>query len=461
MRVSREAQIILFFGIIAIVAYARSYIALTLLTGLVFLSIPVISLIWAMMASRAIEVRREFPEEAVAGEQLFATYSFTNNSTFPAFGLQFNDVASRGFITGLDLRESSSISLRESISSLGKFFKYLGVTLLEEVDLFEESFQKTGFKAEFPLDVPPLKKGVWFTKSIPLEFPVRGKYRVGPGNLHAGDPLGIFKIPLKAHGFTEILVLPTWTSLRFFPSGGSSRILRDENVSRDKEGSSPEFLGVREYREGDPLKMVHWKLSAKHDQLMVKQFVQQVESTWGVILDLRRGYNAGKVRETSLEYMIEIAVALLDKLDDEKIPHVLALAADDITVIENLTGERTFDEELKLMAASRNDGTLNLQERAANLSENYPHVSWVIITPRRDDDIIESVRACSKFGGAVLVVNINFNSFITEDFPQDVLVKWRKIWGEESENFDNEIASLNASLCKVRRGDDLGLIFFQ
>ncbi|MBU1022815.1 DUF58 domain-containing protein [bacterium] len=460
MKISREGLIILFFGSIAIIAFIRSWIALTLLTGLIFLSIPFISLVWAMFTIRSVEIRRELPDEAVSGEQLFASYRLTCHSMFPAYGVRLTDFATRGYISGLDVTASSGVTLRESISFIGVLLKYFGVTLIEEVDLFEEAFHSAGLDADFPLAFPPLTRGKWMTRNVPLVFPVRGKYRVGPGQIETGDPLGIFRFTVNVKGFSEILVLPTWTSLKFFPMGGSSRILRDENISQDREGASSEFLGVREYRENDPLKLVHWKLTARHNQLMVKQFVKQVESSWGVILDLRKGFNAGKGKETSLEYMVECAASLLELFDKEKIPHILALAGDDITTSENLKGERMFDEELRMLAAGRNDGTLHLHQRAINISEKYPYISWVLITARNDEDILQSINALSKFGAEVLVIHVNFNSFLTEDISPASMKKWRKMWGVEVEDFENEVLGVGAKLHQINKGDDQSLLFF-
>jgi len=110
-------MIVIFFGSIAIAAFMRSWIALTLFTGLIFLSIPLFSLIWAMIAAKSIEIRRELPDEGVAGEQLFATYQLTSRSFFSAFGVRFTDNATRGYISGLDLTASSTLTLIVNLNS--------------------------------------------------------------------------------------------------------------------------------------------------------------------------------------------------------------------------------------------------------------------------------------------------------------------------------------------------------
>lgn len=460
MRISREGLIILFFGLLAMVAFLRSGIALTLLTGMVFLFIPLSALVWVYIASKSIEVKREIPDEGVAGEQVFGTYRLTTKSTLPSFGIRFTDTATRGYVSGDELTAVTGTTLRESSSVLGRFMKYLGVTVLEEVDQFAKSFYLVGLEGEFPVNFPPLIRGNWHNKKIPLTFPVRGKYRVGPGIVEVGDPFGIFSLKIEAEGFSETLILPTWQSLRYFPIGGRSIMLKEEINPLEREGTSPEFFGIREYHTGDPLKTVHWKLTAKHRRIIVKQFTQQVESNWGIILDLKKGYNAGEGRETSLEYMIEIAASLLELFDEERVPHILAIAANELQVIENLRGEKSNYEELRMLAGCTNDGSENLMKRAASLTSDYPQVSWILITSRKDKDIADSVEILGRYGAAVLVTHVEMISFISDDLPQNMIQSWRKMWGVEMESFDDAILASGAKIFKIRKGDDLSNIYF-
>ena len=119
-----------------------------------------------------------------------------------------------------------------------------------------------------------------------------------------------------------------------------------------------------------------------------------------------------------------------------------------------------FDEELRLLAASRNDGIMHLQQRAENMSEKYPYISWVLITARNDEDILDSIDALSKFGAEVLVAHVNFNSFLAEDIPPESMRKWRKMWGVEVEDFDKKVIGVGAKLHQISKGDDQSLLFF-
>lgn len=66
----------------------------------------------------------------------------------------------------------------------------------------------------------------------------------------------------------------------------------DESDEGDKQVltiDSTELRGVREYRDGESLHRIHWKLSSKYDELMVKEFEMSLEANTLIMLDLVKG----------------------------------------------------------------------------------------------------------------------------------------------------------------------------
>lgn len=86
--------------------------------------------------------------------------------------------------------------------------------------------------------------------------------------LRAYDLLGLFPVPLRPVPTVSMLVRPD-------PSGrpplGMAQDALGENTIRQEKGVSLEDYSVRDYREGDTLRSVHWKLSSKLEQLVVRQ----------------------------------------------------------------------------------------------------------------------------------------------------------------------------------------------
>ncbi len=109
----------------------------------------------------------------------------------------------------------------------------------------------------------------------------RGPIGVRGLTLERGDPLGFF----THHGRgleTELgLVLPRFTALAARPH---VREL-EASVAAPRAGSGTEMFGVREYRPGDPLRRIHWRSSARHGELIVREFEPPGVQTLGIFCD--------------------------------------------------------------------------------------------------------------------------------------------------------------------------------
>jgi len=113
-----------------------------------------------------------------------------------------------------------------------------------------------------------------------------GMLRCSIAELRIYDALGLFSFRKKAESSYLVAVLPSVYPLMAI----NSAILQDiqNNItSRTMKGNDPsEIMDVREYRDGDRLARIHWKLSDKYDQLMVKDFGDSISNDVLLLFDL-------------------------------------------------------------------------------------------------------------------------------------------------------------------------------
>jgi uncharacterized protein (DUF58 family) len=124
-----------------------------------------------------------------------------------------------------------------------------------------------------------------------LEPVRRGIYEIGPLSVESGDPFGL------AVGFAELtqthtlVVTPRVVEL---PGAGSLRQAGDGSstiVQRAVAGSEDDLM-TREYRRGDALRRVHWRASARHGELMVRQEEPRNQPEARIVIDTRSdGYD--------------------------------------------------------------------------------------------------------------------------------------------------------------------------
>ena len=120
--------------------------------------------------------------------------------------------------------------------------------------------------------------------------PRRGLYPIGPFVVEYEDPFGMVNAIRQVGETDRLVVVPAVAEL---PPGGPT--LADgegtaQLVQRRVTGNDDD-LTTREYRAGDALRRVHWRASARHGELMVRQEEHRSHPDARVLLDTRQsGY---------------------------------------------------------------------------------------------------------------------------------------------------------------------------
>jgi uncharacterized protein (DUF58 family) len=120
-------------------------------------------------------------------------------------------------------------------------------------------------------DFRSLKGGGTAELGYRLHSTRRGLFRIGPAVVEASDPFGLVR---RFHVDREpvfLTVLPRSLALdRARPA--SRRPIHEVPRRRSLFEDPTRFLGVRDYRRGDPLQRIHWRATARSGKLQVKLF---------------------------------------------------------------------------------------------------------------------------------------------------------------------------------------------
>lgn len=141
----------------------------------------------------------------------------------------------------------------------------------------------------------------------------RGVYKIGPTQLETTDPLGLFSFTATVPITSEIVVLPEPVLARDTAGGGEGMYGLRERDGKTRRGDGMDFHGVREYREGDPLRRVHWRSSARRGHLVVVEHERAFQQDIIIALDVSKGSEFGEGRETTLEYAVKAAATIADQ----------------------------------------------------------------------------------------------------------------------------------------------------
>ena len=130
------------------------------------------------------------------------------------------------------------------------------------------------------LTIPVMRKSDSFT--IPVESYDIGLVSINIEKIILHDYLSIIKKEINTSLEASVPVLPKERNIGDFPPAvpkdGPDEFTESENIGN----ISSDVKEIREYRPGDRLQRIHWKLSAKLDDLFVKEMAHT--STLAIIL---------------------------------------------------------------------------------------------------------------------------------------------------------------------------------
>ncbi len=144
------------------------------------------------------------------------------------------------------------------------------------------------------------------TETVTFVAGSRGEYPWRPPRLACGFPFGLWDARRPVEATAPLIVWP-----RTYPvapvcdarSGLSSSGL----AARDRAGNWGDPMGVRPYRRGDPLRRVHWGLTARHGQLIVCEVQSNTSPHIQIAVDVAPSAHRGAGPDGSREWSIRVA----------------------------------------------------------------------------------------------------------------------------------------------------------
>ena len=143
-----------------------------------------------------------------------------------------------------------------------------------------------------------------------LEALPRGRYVLEAAEVVIEDPFGLQRVTVPLGEAGALVVYPRLVELHrlFSESGARSHEGRRMLLHRP---SGFDFHGVREYEEGESLRRVHWRSTARRGQLMVKELEDSPRDETAVVLDTDASAVAGIPPDSSFDVQVRAAGSVL------------------------------------------------------------------------------------------------------------------------------------------------------
>ena len=143
----------------------------------------------------------------------------------------------------------------------------------------------------------------------PLRSDVRGKFTVGPLRLRVADAFGLVELGRSFNTRSTLVVSPKVVPLPVTAVPGSWHG-DGEGRARVAAAAGEDDPAPRPYRDGDELRRVHWRSTARYGELMVRREEQQWRNHAVLLLDTRRGAHTGSGMSSSFEFAVSAAASI-------------------------------------------------------------------------------------------------------------------------------------------------------
>lgn len=207
--------------------------------------------------------------------------------------------------------------------------------------------RKGGFTARESRETFSLAPGESRRVSMELTPSRRGVIPMGDVRALLPDPLGFFQKCSRTKSTpTRLVVLPKRHRLPPLTMPGSAAFRIGGEETSNAIGSAGEFVGLREYRPGDPLRQIHWKSWAHTGRPMVKELEDTFYPRYALVLDTFPGSPDSAV----FEDMISVAASFIVGLDrNESLLDLMFIAGEAHTVTAGRGMER-MEKLLEVLA---------------------------------------------------------------------------------------------------------------
>lgn len=283
--------------------------------------------------------------------------------------------------------------------------------------------------------------------TYPLMGLARGRYRVGPLLVRAVDPFGLARIDRRFRASNEVLVTPAVLPLSQLGSAAGN------NASGE---STPQKIGlvgqddvlVREYLDGDDIRRIHWRSTARKGEIMVRREEQAWDPSVTLLLDSRAGAHAGNGRTSSFEWAVSCATSIAHHLIGNGYRLVMADAEGQVPTA---SAEDPFAAREAVLLAMTDEDTCELTGLEGALENNMQHTGEMLVAVlgRLTPDDVTALATARRGRTVGLAIVLDVDSFTIRGLRAEPEVI------AQHEACVRQLADAQWRVVQARRGDQV------
>lgn len=280
-----------------------------------------------------------------------AAYNTASNILFMTLSLMLSSLVLSGILSFINFRKLEWNLIAPKHLQVGE----VGVAELELINK-KSVFPTMSICFRVGLSEQTKESNLYMSRALPagessrLEWTFqperRGACQIRLHGVGSKFPFGFLD---KSFGSTQeqlVLVWPAPVDYHFSPTAAGRRYL--SGTSRRAAGAGSDLLNIREYVQGDPPRLIHWKASARLNKLMIRQLAQEGESGFHIKLDPDHRSWSG----LQFEHLCSAVCSLADDLFHLGRLESVAIIGEDRMLIRSMRDLHSFFDSLATLSLS-------------------------------------------------------------------------------------------------------------
>lgn len=280
------------------------------------------------------------------------------------------------------------------------------------VNLFSSFSSVEDLPGDTEYELLPGNKYAFETK---LTCKYRGEYEVGVKEIIMTDFFRLFRISYRIPSSIKALVLPKITRVSNLKSIDSLAALPQRTSLRER--TEPDIV-VRDYVTGDSLKQIHWKATARTQELKVRNLTGEEKQGISLLWDTRRYSKEPKDYLPIEDKILETALAISIFLAEKNIPFSAYFSQRGITSA-HLEGLGDFDGFYRQVSEIQFDQKENFQQTLLEMTESgtlFESKVIFCVLHQINEDILKLAEHLEQAGSLVVLYVITDENI--EDFSR-------------------------------------------
>jgi uncharacterized protein (DUF58 family) len=218
----------------------------------------------------------------------------------------------------------------------------------------------------------------------------RGVYTLGGTTLETGDPFGVYSVTIEDPTCSTLAVMPPVLALPKFQINSSGWTGEDRSRRRMAE-ETINASHTRAMIPNDPMRLIHWKTTARKGQFHVRQSEATPSGDWWILLDLQDDSQLGAGWDSTEEHGVILTASLAAQGLSEGHPVGLAINGGEPAWHVPRRNEHQQRSLLKSLATA-SLSEMKLKDYLGRVGQSFgSHCSLLIVTACADLEWTESL----------------------------------------------------------------------